>query len=359
MKLKLFTSIILITICLLSAIAIVGCEADYDSGDETVTVTDMAGDVRTIKKNPDKVVCSRSTYDLLVAFGLADKIDGVDKKVLNNPWTAVFYPDSVKHHKYEYEDSYETYLARGVDLVFCPEKRIADELNARGINAITVNLYGTPTFDHQLTFFSELITKIWDDKAVKAKSDEWNEKIRKAVNEIQSTLSEQNVEREKLFYVRGDKDNGIGYTDTKGSFAEYAYRVLGFDSMCAVLETNGNRPSAESICEFDPDVFVMGGIYQNKHVEDVKTTEPYTSLDAVRNNRIYTIPMGLTQMEQLNALSPEFFYDQANRLHPSLFEYDVRKMLKESVKEYFGTDLSNDQIDYMLSGLSPDGGNLY
>ena len=327
--------------------------------EETVTVTDMSGDTRTIKKNPSKVVCSRSTYDLLVAFGLADKIDGVDKKVLDNPWTAVFYSESVNHYRYEYEDSYETYLSRGVDLVFCPEKRIADDLTSHGINAISVNLYGTPTFDHRLTFFSKLITKIWDGDDVKQKSDAWNTKIRQAVSEIQNTLSENNVPREKLFYVRGDKDKGIGYTDTKGSFVEYAYRVLGFDSMSAILEMNNNRPSAESICEYNPDVFVMGGIYQNKHLSDIKITAPFTTLDAVKNNRLYTIPMGLTQMEQLNALSPEFFYDQANRLHPTLFNYNVSAMLKNSVKEYFGTDLTDEQIGYMLNGLSPDGGNLY
>ena len=135
--------------------------------------------------------------------------------------------------------------------------------------------------------------------------------------------------------------------------------VVSLQHISAILETNNNRPSAESICEFNPDVFVMGGIYQNKHVEDIKATAPYTTLDAVINNRIYTIPMGLTQMEQLNALSPEFFYDQANRLHPTWFNYDVRTMLKNSVKEYFGTDLTDEQVGYMLSGLGPDGRNLY
>ena len=111
--------------------------------------------------------------------------------------------------------------------------------------------------------------------------------------------------------------------------------------------------------EFNPDIFVMGGIYQAKNVASVKETEPYNTLDAVKNNKIYTIPMGLTQMEQLNALSPEFFYDQANRLYPDIFSYDVKSMIKASVKEYFGTDLSDKQVEYMLNGLNPEGGSLY
>ena len=70
---------------------------------DLVSVTDMDGSTITIPKNPQKVSCCRSAYDLLIAFGLGDKIDGVDKKVLANPWTKVFYPDSINHFAYEYE----------------------------------------------------------------------------------------------------------------------------------------------------------------------------------------------------------------------------------------------------------------
>ena len=335
------------------------CGDNEPAETDTVTITDMYDKVVTVKKNPKKVVCSRSTYDLLVAFGLGDNIDGVDKKVLANPWTKVFYPESEKHFAYEYENSYELYLSRGVDLVFSPEPRITDDLLAHGISAVTVSLYGTPTFDHMIHAFSDMVATIWPDADVKAASKAWNDKFDQAVADIQTELAKHNLEIEKLFYVRGDKDKGIGYTDTKGSFVEYAYRMLGFESMSATLESGQNKVSDEALCAYNPDVFVMGGIYQNKHVEDIKTTEPYTTLDAVKNNRIYTIPMGLTQMEQLNCLSAEFFYDQANRLYPDIFHYDVEAMLKNSVKGYFGSDLTDKQVGYMLNGLNPTGGQLY
>lgn len=326
---------------------------------DTVTVTDMYGKEVTVKKNPKKVACSRSTYDLLVAFGLGDKIDGVDKKVLANPWTKVFYPESEKHFAYEYENSYELYLSRGVDLVFSPEPRITDDLIAHGISAITISLYGNPTFDHMTHAFSNLVAAIWPEENIIAASKKWNDKFDKAVSDIQTELSKHELKKEKLFYVRGDKDKGIGYTDTKGCFVEYAYRMLGFESMSATLESGQNNVSAEALCTYNPDVFVMGGIYQNKHVEDIKKTDPYVTLDAVKNNRIYTIPMGLTQMEQLNCMSAEFFYDQANRLYPEIFHYDVKSMIKDSAKGYFGSNLTDEQVNNILSGLNPTGGQLY
>lgn len=355
---SIFKKIILASfaICCLGAIA--GCGSN--NGDtEKVTIVDMDGTEVTITKNPKKVACCRSAYDLLIAYGLGDKIDGVDKKILANPWTQIFYPKSVNHYAYEYENSYELYISRGVDLVFSPEKRITDDLKSHGINAVTVKLYGTPTFDNCIHYFSDMIAKIWPDEKVNEASQTWNSKIDKAISDITTELGKHELTTEKLVYVRGDKDQGIGYTDTKGSFVEFAYRTLGFNAMSSNLEGNENKPSAEAICSFNPDVFVMGGIYQNKHVNDVKTIEPYKSLNAVKNNKIYTIPMGLTQMEQLNALSPEFFYDQANRLYPSIFSFDVRAMIKSSVLSYFGTDLTNQQVEYMLTGLSPTGENLY
>ena len=339
--------------------SLVGCNKSNNVEDDKVTVVDMDGESITIKKNPQKVACCRSAYDLLIAYGLGDKVDGVDKKMLANPWTAVFYPESKNHYAYDYENSYELYLSRGVDLVLSPEKRITDDLREHGINAITVKLYGTPTFDSEIHTFSNLIAQIWPDAKVKEASEKWNAKIDKAISDVTTELAKHDLPKQKLFYVRGDKDKGVGYTDTKGCFAEFAYRILGFDCMSSQLESYGNNVSAEALCEFNPDIFVMGGIYQAKNVASVKETEPYNTLDAVKNNKIYTIPMGLTQMEQLNALSPEFFYDQANRLYPDIFDYDVKSMIKASVKEYFGTNLSDKQVEYMLNGLNPEGGSLY
>lgn len=352
--------IVLASIAMASLGCLAGCGANNDGDGETIEITDMVGDVVTVTKNPKKVACvSRTTYDLLIAYGLGDKIDGVYNKVLDNEWTSVFYPDSSRHFAYAYENSYELFISRGIELVFSPEKYISDELRNHGIPAVTINLYGTPTYDNYVFYFSDFVTKVWDGQDIKTKATAWNNKVSKAINDIQSELSKHQFAKQKLYYVRGDKDKGCTYTDTCGSFTEYAYRMLGFDCLSAQLDSSTNKPSAETVCALNPDIFVMGGIYQNKHVEDIKKTEPFTNLDAVKNNKIYTIPMGLTQMEQLNALTPEFFYDQANRLYPEIFDYDVTSMIKASSKEYFGVDLTDQQVNYMLNGKKPNGANLY
>ena len=333
-----------------------GCSKEGNKNNQ-ITVTDMLGEKVTITKNPKKVACiSRTTYDLMVAYGLGDKIDGVYGPILENSWTSLIYPESRNHYSYGYENSYELFISRGVDLVFAPEKYIADDLKNHGIPALNVSLYGNPTFDNYVTFFSQLVTKIWDSAEVKAKATEWENKVTTAIRDVQVELAEHELPKQKVFYIRGDKDKGIGYTDTKGSFTEYAYRIMGFDFVGSSLTTT--KPSAEEIVSANPDIFVAGGIYQNKHVQDLKTTEPYKLMDAVKNNKIYTIPNGFTAFEQLSAMTPIFFYDQANKIYPEYFEFDIPSMIKTTIKDYFGTDLTDNQVSYMMNGLDPEGGSL-
>ncbi len=345
-------------VAILAIGVITGCSNGKENKEETITVTDMVGTTITINKNPQKVACiSRTTYDLLVAYGLGDKIDGAYKGTLNNDWVPLIYPESRNHYVYEYENSHELFLSRGVDLVFAPEKYIADDLNAHGIPALCVSLYGNPTFDNFVTYLSQLVTKIWDGDEIKTKASAWEIKVNTAINDVKTELEKHSITKKKLFYVRGDKDKGIGYTDTKGSFTEYAYRTMGFDFVGATLTTN--KPSKEEIVAQNPDVFVCGGQYQNKNINILKTEEPYVNLNAVQNNKIYNIPIGFTAFEQLSAMTPIFFYDQANKIYPEYFSYDVASMVKTTIQEYFGTNLTDNQVSYMLNGLSPEGGSLY
>lgn len=353
---KLFRAIPALAVILCLCPFLISCGQNRDSRIETITVVDMVGDSVTIPKNPKNVACvSRTTFDLLVGCGLGDRIDGAYKGTLKNPWVPFIYPDSENLFVYGYEDSYETFISRGVDLVFAPEQYIAEDLREHGVNAITVCLYGVPQFDSYVTFFTDLIPKIWDSEEAARKTSEWNTKVKNAVSEIKAELERHESTPKKVFYVRGDKDNGIGYTDTVCAFTEYAYRVLGFDYLGSHIQTN--KPSREEVMALNPDVFVCGGVYQNKNIERLRQ-EPFRNLDAVKNDRIYSIPIGFTPFEQLSAMTPIFFYDQANKIYPEYFHYDIAAMVKETVEDYFNMRLTDAQVENMLAGLGPDGNPL-
>ena len=342
-----------ITICIVMAFA--SCNQKSEEA-ETVKVIDMLGEEVEVKKNPKKVACvSRTTYDLLIAFGVGDSVDGVYKNLLDNEWASVFDKDASNRYRCQYQESYETFISRGVDIVFAPEKYIADGLKEHGITALNISLYGNPTFENYVFYFADLVKQIWDSEDVAERVNSWKAHMSGAINDISTELSKHQIERRKLYYVRGDKNNGIGYTDTRGSFTEYAYGLLGFEFLGSSFDSP--RPSAEAICAANPYVFVIGGTYQ-KVLKNQLQEEPYVNLDAVKQNRIYNIPIGLTMFEQISVFSPAFLHDQANKLYPEYFHYDVAKEIKDLSAEFFGVTLTDDEVNNMLNGLSREGNPL-
>ena len=352
---KILTAILAFALCFGAAHTLISCVGE--NTDDTVTVTDMLGETQTVKKNPTKVACaSRTTYDLLVAFGLGDCIDGVYYSLLENEWSGVFDENAASRYSLAYEESYETYVSRGVELVFSPEKYITDGLREHGITALNVSLYGTPSFDGFVYYFADLVKQIWDSKEVAERVDAWKAKMADTVSAIQTELAKHDGESRTVYYVRGDKNRGIGYTDTVGSFTEYAYRVLGMTPLNDRFDSN--KPSAEEICAQDPDVFVVGGIYQKTLLEQLTTTEPYKNLDAIKNGSYYNIPIGLTMFEQLSVFSPAFLMDQANKLYPEYFNFDVEGEIKSLAKYFFNAELTDAEVANMLNGLSRGGESL-
>ena len=85
---------------------------------ETITVTDMEGMKVTIPTDVDKVACiSPSATDLMIAFGLGDKIVGTYRSFTYNPWAAEIYPNAANFKGYSYSVAAEELLADGIDLV--------------------------------------------------------------------------------------------------------------------------------------------------------------------------------------------------------------------------------------------------
>ncbi len=353
---KLISFIIVSALVITITFTAIACTYNLSVTDDTITVTDMLGEKVTVKKNPRKVACaSRTTYDLLIAFGVADSIDGVYYSLLENEWSSVFDSKANERYALSYEESYETYISRGVDIVFAPEKYIADGLKEHGIKALNVSLYGNPDFSEYVYFFADLVKQIWDSEEIATRVDAWKTKMQTTITGIQTELAKHNDAKRTVYYVRGDKNKGIGYTENKGSFTEYAYKILGMTPLNDRFESN--KPSTEEICAQNPDVFVVGGIYQKTLIEALQK-EPYVKLDAVKNNQIFNIPIGLTMFEQLSVFSPVFLCDQANKLYPNYFSYDTKKQIQDLSEEFFGIDLTEEEAQNMLNGLSRGGNAL-
>ena len=334
-------------------IAVVVINNNDDKTDGTVTVKDMLGKEVTVKKNPKVACSSRMTYDLLIAFGLKDYVDGGQYAIYDNKWTYVLNPDASNDYSYAYLESYETFFERGIDLVFSPEAYITQDLIEHGVTAMNVSLYGNPDYGPYLYFLADLADKLWD--GISDKVIEWKGEFKKAIDNITEVLNQKGKVDQKLYYVRGDKNNGVCYTDTGLSFCEWMAKFFGFTYLGSTFETT--RPSTEALLAANPDVIVIGGIYQYT-LEEQLGEATWSELSAVQSGKIYRIPVGISPFEQISTFSPVFLYLMANTLYPTYFDFDIQGMIKDCCQKYFGISLTDAQAGYMLDGLDPEGNKL-
>jgi len=347
-----FKKILMFMIVMVVTVVLVACNDDKDEG---ITVTDMAGAQVVVPKNITKVAAvSPSTADLMIAFGLGDKIDGVYKTVTDNEWATLIYPKSVNFYKYEYDESAESYYSRGVDLILLPDPTTVETLRNSGLTVLNVRQFASGSFDDYLFTFSEILREIFPEAS--SKIDEWQRRMNTAMDDITSVLDEQ-ANKPSLYYIYGDKLNGRGshlaYTDMPNSFVASLLRKLNVKFVSDNFTSN--RPSEEEVLDTDPDIILIGGIYQKYLYNTLLSNETWNKMDAVVNQRVYNIPVGFTPFEQNSVESPIFLYDLANKIYPSLFDYDIETITKETFKYWFDVTLTDQQIQYLLDGLSPTG----
>lgn len=324
-----------------------------NSNKNKILVTDMSGTEVYIPKNPKKVAAvSPSTGDLMVAFGLGDILDGTYYSVTNNPWVEEIYPESKDFFGYDYDLSVETFIERGVDLIFIPEPATAKNLRDHGLNALCIRQFAETGYGDYVFYFSNIVKQIWGDR-VSEKVNMWQNEFSTAIAEVSTKIKNANYDKRTLYYVCGDKDRGLGYTDLGKSLLEYVYDEMNIDFVCNRFETN--KPSAEAVLSIDPDIVVIGGIYQQYLLQQIEVQEPWNQLKAVKENQVFNIPVAFVSFEQTCVESPLFVYDMANKLYPELFDYDMEKLTKECINKYFNYDLTDSDVQNMLNGLDKNG----
>ena len=142
---KFMALILALTLCLGMALSLASCG---NNDEETIEITDMSGTTVKIPKSPKKVAAvSPSTGDLMIAFGLGDLLDGTYYSTLNNPWAKEIYPESESFYGYDYDNSVETFVMQGVDLIFIPEPSAAQTTQRERFAQAKANVQALSTED--------------------------------------------------------------------------------------------------------------------------------------------------------------------------------------------------------------------
>lgn len=349
---------LLLSACLLACMLLTSCAGPAVGGtDEGITIMDMGGDTVTLPREINRVVStSDPCSDMLVAFGLGDRLIGAYFRALDNPWFQVFYPKAADIVSFQsYEPEAEALIALNTDLIFVPSRERAVALREKGICAITVRFYNPD----EVVYAATMLGQIFGGEA-QSKSEEWIEDFNSAIKQVSGKLEAvAENERPVAYEILADKGRGPfrTYYGDNQAWLLYAGGILATRDYADA--TSSTMPTEEAILETDPDIIFIGGTYATKEYVDLLANEKWQNVSAVKNGEIYIEPTGATAWNSCSTTYPLLVYYCFSCMYPDKVDFDLNTMTHDFYLKYYGIDFSEEELGLMFQSKAPDGGEMW
>lgn len=329
------------------------------------TVTDVSGRDVTIPSDVTSIVNLWPSYTAsLYVLGAGDLVKAQAQSGLVNSWTEFFYPKAADVPALGgTTPSVEEIAKLDPDFVIVHPSSIAsgyaDQLAEVGIPALDLSLDSYDSMIDSYTVLGSALGGEYQDKTDKL-TTLIKEKLDRA-NELTADLSDE--DKPVVYYITGMSDSLTSTAAGEGTMQQSWVETCGGTYAPAQLEVSENTQevTAEEVFAINPDVIFVGNTYQHKLVEDLKTMDGWKDLNAVKNNRVYTIPYGCFGWDRYGMESTLLIDYALYCLQPEIaeenginHEYLVSEVIA-FYKTFNGTEMTEEQAENMLNGLTPDG----
>lgn len=104
----------------------------------------------------------------------------------------------------------------------------------------------------------------------------------------------------------------------------------------------------EQIIAWDPEVILLNGFEAKLSPQDVYNNALLADVSAVKNRRVYKMPLGGYRWDPPNQESPLTWLWLSMILHPDKFNWDMNERIKSNYQFMYGQDVSLDDIKNIL-----------
>lgn len=353
--------IIAILLVFVSTIFMFGCagkvpESQKDTikgaAEDTVTITDSVGIEIEVPKNCNKIICVwPSGTQLLITLGMGDLLIGVSDDSKNQSWAIEMYPRLSEITSCSNEESAESIIGMNADIVLTTESEIAADWRSKGIPAVTFSYYSVDEMKETINTLSKFVPDQYAEKCTS-----YIEYLENNITKVKDALSGKISTMDNLYYIHGNNNKGLYKTAGSGTMNE-AWASAAFVNFATgkLLTSSETVVDAEAILAEDPTVIVIGGKYQHRLASELKNTEEWSNISAVQNNRIYTVPYGISPFDRFGAEFALMIPWVATTVYPDLYKYDIHGEIEAFYANFTGCELSDEQVNYIINGLAPNG----
>ncbi len=337
---------------------------------ETITITDHAGHTVEVPKNIERIaVCDIYPLAsvLTVFFNSAEKLVAIPDASMTaakNGLLGELYPDILNVETKCVSGSINTEeltkLAPDVVFYSASDESIGDTLRNAGFNAVAIsvnkwNYDCIETLNQWIALLGTMFPENDKAAAVKAYSDEAYAYVQQRV----SALSDD--ERARIFVMFQYSDTNL-LTSGQKFFGQWWCDAIGAVNVAQELPNDNAAPvNLEQVYAWNPSVILVTNFTKAQPRDILNSTigsDDWSGIDAVKDGRVYKMPLGMYRSYTPGADTPVTLYWLAKTVYPTLFEdLDVTAKAKEYYQSVFGVELTDAQVESIFAPSS-DAGNV-
>ncbi len=174
----------------------------------------------------------------------------------------------------------------------------------------------------------------------------------KAYNDVTAAVATvPESQRISVYYAEGP--DGLK-TEPEDSMHFTTFKVAGAKDVATVEKGKGaglTQVSLENVIAWNPQVIIAWDDTIRGGADDaIRTSSDWASIDAVQNNRVYTIPCVPYTWGDRPPSVTRYIGMQwlANKLYPEAYNIDMEQTTKDFYKLFFSVDLTDEQVKEVL-----------
>ncbi len=153
-----------------------------------------------------------------------------------------------------------------------------------------------------------------------------------------------NLQRPRVVYFnRAAQTLRVG---GKRSYSDFSIRVAGGQNVAAEIQA-ANAVTIEQVLTWNPQMILLGN-FDTAVPSDIYDDPRWQGVDAVRNRRVYKVPLGGYRWDPPSQESALVWIWLAGLLHPELENIDLRAAMRDWFGFLYKHHLAEDEIDAIL-----------
>lgn len=326
--------------------------SESESSEEYKTIVDSAGVEVQVPSVCDEIICVwPSGTQLMVTLGMGDLLTGVSADSKEQSWAVEMYPRLAELTECSNEESVESLLNLNADVVLTTEPDVAEQWRSKGITAATFKYYSLDEMKTTLSTLADIVPEEYIDNCTSYISYLDNN-----ITSVSDALEGKIENKNSLYYIHGNNNKGLYKTAGGGTMNETWAKAAFTDFATSdLLDSSETVVDAEAILNKNPDVVIIGGRYQDKLKQELLNSDEWKEINAVKSGRVYTAPYGISPFDRFGAEFAIMIPWTASTVYPDLYSYDIKSEVKSFYSRFTGYQLSDEQAEYIINGLGPDG----